>query len=136
MGGGLTQTGEKEYKITLSTGRPQDEGDYGPAELVMSLGAAVVTTEEWAAKSEGEKLVYRVDSVLATLEEGPDEEKPDFARATYLPFTRELRRAGLLESFVYDYFAPAGVSGMREWLAAHPEDQAKLRDFLERRAPG
>jgi tetratricopeptide (TPR) repeat protein len=131
---GLEKTGDQSYTITLPSAAPTDEGDWSMVELMLPMSAAVVTTEEWAKRSAGEKLVYRIDSALGIIEEAPAPKKVDFARATYLPFTRALRAAKLVEPFVYEFFAPLGIPGMREWRDAHPEEIKALRAFLAEHA--
>ena len=134
MGEGVEQAGEKEIRITVPSGGSGEEGDFGPVELVLPMAAAVVETEKWRDRSEGEKLVYRFDLMLGSLEETAPEGATDFARVTYLPFTRELRARKMLEPFVYELFAPLGLPGMSDWLEAHPEPVKALHEFLQARS--
>lgn len=135
LGAGFEQTGENESKITIDPDVPKDEGDYSSAEMMRALGAAVVTTEKWQDKSEGEKLVYRIDAIVGTIEEEPKGDgSPDFTRRTYLPFLRALREAALLEAFVHRAFAPVGPPELAEWVERHPESMALLDGFLASQA--
>lgn len=134
LGAGFAKTGEAEYEVEFNVNLPKDEGDYASAELVRAIGGAVVETEEWQDKSAGEKLVYRIDSLLASVDEGDGERGRDFARATYMPFVRALRDAGMLETFVYRFFAPVGPPELAEWLDQHPEQVALLDGFLASQA--
>lgn len=128
---GFEQTGENDSTITIDPDAPQDEGDYSSADLIRALGAAVVTTEDWKDKSEGKKLVYRIDAIVGTIEEAPKGDGPgDFTRRTYLPFALALREAALLEAFVHRAFAPVGPPELAEWVERHPESMALLDGFL------
>jgi len=134
LGAGFSKTGEAEYKVEFNVDLPKDEGDYASAELVRAIGGAVIETEEWQDKSAGEKLAYRVDSLLASIDEGGGDRGRDFARATYMPFVRALRDAGMLETFVYRFFAPVGPPELATWLDQHPEQVALLDGFLASQA--
>jgi tetratricopeptide (TPR) repeat protein len=134
LGAGFSKTGEAEYKVEFNVDLPKDEGDYASAELVRAIGGAVIETEEWQDKSAGEKLVYRIDSLLASIDEGGGEGGRDFARANYMPFVRALRDAGMLETFVYRFFAPVGPPELATWLDQHPEQVALLDGFLASQA--
>jgi hypothetical protein len=129
---GFSQTGEAEYEIQLNLGQKTDEGDYGPAELVRALGGSVVVTDEWKDRPAGEKLVYRIDSVLAAVDEGTGP-RQDFARSAFMPFLRALRERELLEAFVHSAFAPVGPPELGQWVEQHPGPLGLLRDFLEGR---
>lgn len=134
LGAGFSKTGEREHRIELNLDLPADEGDYRSTELVRALGSSIVETEEYQDKSAGEKLVYRIDSLLASIDEGSGDRGRDFARATYMPFVRALRDAGMLETFVYRFFAPVGPPELAEWLDQHPEQVALLDGFLASQA--
>lgn len=133
LGAGVTKTGESEYTIQFDADLPKDEGDYAAAELVRSLGGAVVETIEWDGKAEGDKIFYRLDSLLASIDEDKGGKK-DFARETYLPFVHELREAGLFEAFAYRFLAPVGPPDMKEWLDRNPTKLALLDGFLASQA--
>lgn len=134
LGAGFAKTGDAEYQIEFNVNLPKDEGDYSSAELVRSIGGAIVETEEWKDKTAGEKLVYRVDSLLSAIDEAGGDRGRDFARRTFMPFLRALREAGLLETFVYRVFAPVGPSELGAWLEQHPEQLALLDGFLASQA--
>lgn len=134
LGAGFSKTSDQEHRIELILDLPADEGDYRSAELVRALGGSIVETEEWKDKSAGEKLVYRVDSLLASIDEGGGDRGRDFARATFMPFLRALREAGMLETFVHRLFAPVGPPELAAWLDQHPEQLALLDGFLASQA--
>ncbi len=130
LGRGFTKKSEKEYEIQMLAKPSKAEGDYEAVALMIPLAAAVVETEDFVLKTAGEKLVHRVETVLAVLVESSDGESTDFSSETYLPFFRELREVGLLEPFVYRFAAPVSEPSFAEWLAAHPDRVAALEGHL------
>ncbi|MCB1009785.1 MAG: tetratricopeptide repeat protein [Acidobacteria bacterium] len=129
LGQGLKQTGESSYELQISVPRSEAPDPYWNAGLSMTLGAAVVATEEWANRTEGEKLVYRLGAVIEAL--GKSDVRPhDFAMENYAPFARELRARDVLEPFVYRVFSPLGLDGFQEWLNDHQDRLRQLDEVL------
>jgi len=128
---GLEQTGEKQFNLTLFTAEPMDEGDFGPLSTGLSLLAAVATTEKYQVLQPAPRLSRIVDSLVDLARERKETEmRETFVWKHAIDFLIEMKEDSVLEAFSYAAFSPLRLDGGREWLDSHPEDLARLREWL------
>lgn len=115
-----------EISITLDLNAPTDEGDFGPAALVIGIARAAEKTEEGEAKSEVEIRAAQFETIVGVLSELEPEKEPKFTHAHYLPYFIEMKKRGLVEPFLFYIHQSSGLPGVREWLDANRSRVAEL----------
>jgi Flp pilus assembly protein TadD len=118
---------ENEISINFNVNGKTDEGDFTAAELMLGLSRAAseATSKE---KSEAERLVAEVDSLVGVLAETSGKKgKKAFVSDFYLPFFVELKKRGYVEPFVYHAFQGSNLPGVDKWLVLN---STRVREYL------
>ena len=128
LGGGAS-AGSKpnEINLTLDLNSKKDEGDFSAVDTVLGLSAALALTEKEKDKTEAQKLVSQLETVLAVLEEQSDKKPSTFVQKFYVPYFVELKRRGHVEAFVYHALQSSGLPGVREWAESN---SGRVMQFL------
>jgi tetratricopeptide (TPR) repeat protein len=128
LGGGAT-AGSKpnEINITLDPNSKKDEGDFTAIETVLGLSAALALTEKEKDKSEAQKLVSQLETVLAVLAEQTGKKQSTFVQQFYVPYFVEMKQKGHVEAFVYHALKSSDLPGVREWTEAN---SGRVMQFL------
>ncbi len=109
-------------------GAKTDEGDFRPFEMAIANSEQTVIAEMDKGAEELPTLLAHVHRLMNTLVElPPADDRAAFAAAYYLPFFRELKAKNYVEPWAYWSMQRAPVQGVREWLAAHPD---QVREFV------
>lgn len=127
-GGASAGKNPGEISIFLDLGGKKDEGDFGAIELVLSLSGAVGASEASKNKSEAEKLVGQLSTLLAVISENEDKgDKGKFTFRYYVPYFTELKKRDFVEPFAYYISQSSNMSGVSDWLLANG---ARVNEFL------
>jgi tetratricopeptide (TPR) repeat protein len=129
LGGGATAGGKpNEINLTLDLGSKKDEGDFSAVETTLGLSAALALMEKEKEKTEAQKLVGQMETVLAVLAEQSEKKKQStFVQQFYVPYFIELKQRGHVEAFVYHSLQSSGLPGLREWMEAN---SGRVMQFL------
>lgn len=125
---GVTQ-GQDKTQINITLVAPakqlQDEGDFEPAEMMMSLIVAANAMEE---KKKTVSAYERLVSIYAGLGGALENSKPKngFAAKYYAPYFAGLVREGHTEAFVAQSWKAAQIEGTANWETAN---EAKMEQF-------
>jgi tetratricopeptide (TPR) repeat protein len=129
LGGGAT-AGNKpnEINLSLDLNSKKDEGDFTTIETVLGLSGALALTDKEKDKTEAQKLVGQMETVLAVLaEQGEKKQPPTFVRQFYVPYFVEMKQRGHVEAFVYHALKSSGLPGVREWTESN---SGRVMQFL------
>jgi len=114
--------------ITLDSSANKEEGDFGAAELVLSMSRAAGSVERNRSKTEAEVQVDQwkvfLDVLTRTQAKGKHSQ---FVFNYYLPYFSELSKRRLVEPFVYYMLQRTNVAGVADWLSAN---RSQVDDFL------
>jgi tetratricopeptide (TPR) repeat protein len=124
----------KENQINIFMQAPsksrQDEGDFGGADLGLSMALALDFMKKPEEAKEPPKSPFqKLASLYVMLGATLDNSKPKggFAAAYYAPYFSALHKAGHTESFVAHAWKAGKVEGASDWAAAN---EAKIGAFL------
>jgi tetratricopeptide (TPR) repeat protein len=127
-GGASAGKNPGEISIFLDLGGKKDEGDFGSIELVLGLTGAVGATEKNKDKSDAEKLVDQLDTLLALIsEQDAKGDKSKFTFRYYIPYFNELKKRDYVEPFAYHISQSSKMSGVADWLQAN---SGRVKEFL------
>ena len=127
-GGATPGKNPGEISIFLDLAGKKDEGDFGSIELILGLSGAVGATEKNQGKSEAEKLVDQLGTVLALVSEQDGKgDKSKFTFKYYIPYFNELKKRDYVEPFAYYISQSSNISGVSEWLQAN---SGRVQEFL------
>jgi len=122
---------EADDKITINLdfGAPTDEGDFGPAELVLAMGDALNKSGEAKTKNltDEEKFAEQLELLISFLDAKDKKLKGTFSAANYFHFMTEMKRLGYVKPFAYLVLFQNGNSEALSWLKAN---EPKIREFL------
>ena len=127
-GGATAGKNPGEISISVDFFGKKDEGDFGAIELVLGLSGAVGATEKNKDKSEAQKLVDQLSTVLAIIsEQDAKGDKSKFTFRYYIPYFNELKKRDYVEPFAYHISQSSNISGVAEWLQAN---SGRVKEFL------
>jgi tetratricopeptide (TPR) repeat protein len=128
LGGATAGKNPKEINILVDMGGNKDEGDFGSLDLMLGIVGAAGMTEENKKKTEVERLIDRLDSLLAIVSEGdPGGDRSKFTFRYYIPYFIELKNRKYVEPFAYYVSQSIDLKGVPEWLATN---QSRVNEFL------
>ena len=117
-----------EINIFLDLGGKKDEGDFGSIELLLGLTGAAGATENNKDKSEAQKLVDQLSTLMAVISENDGKgDRSKFTFRYYIPYFNELKKKDYVEPFAYYISESGNLSGVSEWLEANP---GRVNEFL------
>lgn len=121
-----TRSGDKGVTITLGQSQDslKDEGDFGTAEIAMSLAVAASQLPKAREQSTPFQLFAANYAILG--ETLSSVKAGGFAAAYYAPFFAEMNKRGFNEAFVFRAFRVVELDGSAKWAA---KNDSKLRDF-------
>lgn len=126
--GASVRKGEKENHINItlavSPKNRQDEGDFDPVDLAMSLSLAANQMEDAKKRLPQFRQVAMTFSLMSECMSRM--KRKGFAATYYAPFFVELGQREFNEAFVYRGFAAAKITGSEEWAK---DNEAKLHEF-------
>jgi hypothetical protein len=124
-----TAGADNKITINLDLGAPTDEGDFGPAELLMAMVDAGAKGSDKPAKTltQEEKFVERLEGLIAFLDPKDKKLKNSFSAANYFPFMLEMKRLGYVKPFAYIVMVHIGDEDAVNWIK---ENQPKTAEFL------
>lgn len=125
----VTKTGEGKYTMSVPAGEDKD-ATLGMA-LAISAAAMTVVSPDIPLKTEAKKRVDGLGSFVAMVGEGDSREvAANLWKIAFEPLVA-LEKAGLWEPFGYRVLAASGSEEAAAWLAAHPAEVGKLREYLQ-----
>lgn len=125
-GGARQGKSENEVNVFVQMGGKTDEGDFGPAEMMLGLGGAAALTGEGKKKTEAEILVGQLERVVETVSGG--KKGSSFVHRYYVPYFVEMKEKNFLEPFVYYTLkAPGGHEEAGRWVA---QNSGRVMQFL------
>jgi tetratricopeptide (TPR) repeat protein len=115
--------------ISIDPSAPNDEGDFGAAELLMTMVDALGKTGDTKTKdmTAEEKFVERLDSVIGYLDGKDKNLKSTFSAKAYFPFVSEMRRLGFVKPFGYLVLVHSGDEQALKWIR---DNDKQVSDFL------
>jgi hypothetical protein len=115
--------------IGIDFGAPTDEGDFGSAELMMSMVDALGKSDDSKTKSQTaeEKFIDRLDSVIGFLDPKDKKLKNTFSAKAYFPFMLEMKRLGFVQPFGYIILVHTGNQAALTWIR---NNDKQVTDFL------
>ncbi len=132
---GVTAEADGGTTMTLGAGFGKGSTPLEAAELAMLMAAATQGLPENTVKSDFDKLLENLVSVLTMFAEmNIEKERGCFACSHYLPTFIELRSQGFLEPFLYTAFAPLALGGTTDWATAHKEGLEKFHAARQAKA--
>jgi len=122
--------GDGKMTINLDLMAPTDEGNFGPAELVLSVVDAAGKTDDPKMKSmtPEEKFADRIDSLIELLDAKDKKNASTFSAKAYFPFMQEMKQRGYVKPFAYLVLYHTGDGGAQEWVR---NNGPAMREFLE-----
>jgi len=127
-GGATPGKNPNEINIFMDLGAKKDEGDFGAIDLTLGLSSAVGATEKNKNKTEAQRLVDQLNTLLAIVsEQDPKADKTKFTWRYYIPYFIELKQKNYVEPFAYYISQASGLPGVVEWLQAN---EARVNEFL------
>lgn len=129
LSGGATQGKDpNSFNITLDMNAKKDEGDFTSIEMILGLSKMASLTEKNKDKSEVQRLVGQVETLLAVVDENTaDKKQSSFVHQYYIPYFVELKRRGFVEPFVYYSLQHEQKEEVEQWLK---ENSGKVMQFL------
>lgn len=128
---GATQESSSEVTVLVDPSSAKGEGDFGGAEMILSLLAALRYTEEGEKLTEMELYVRSVASLAQFFQEAPPVERQrSWAWEEYVHFLTQAYAAELLEPLVYRSLSTLALPGSEEWLARNSTRVAALEEWL------
>ncbi|HYJ90522.1 MAG TPA: hypothetical protein VEV84_04385 [Pyrinomonadaceae bacterium] len=120
---------DNKIVIGLDFGAPTDEGNFGPAELIMSMVDALAKTDDPKTKNmtAEEKFIQRISSVISFLDTKDNKLKSTFSAKAYFPFMLEMKRLGFVKPFGYIVLVHNGNEEALKWIR---ENDQQVKDFL------
>lgn len=137
--GNATKNANGDINIMLNMGGPTDEGDFGAADMVLSMSSAIDQTKEKAEKdekpkTEEEKFAERIDMLIAFI--GSDKEiKKTFVGRTYAPFMNELKARKYSQIFAYLILQQNGNKTAEKWLIDNSEKAVEFINWARSYQP-
>lgn len=129
IAGGVTQGSDPNkinITLALTPDAKKDEGDFGGAEVAMSMSVAAGRMGESKKKSTPFQLLAATYGMMGNLI--ADVKGKGFAAKYYCPFFAAISKNEFAEAYVYDTFHAARIAGAEEW---GKENQEKLRQYRE-----
>ena len=130
LGSTAAQKGaDNKIVIGLDVGAPTDEGDFGPAELIMSMVDALGKSDDSKTKSQTaeEKFIDRLDSVISFLDPKDKKLNSTFSAKAYFPFMLEMKRLDFVRPFGYIVLVHTGNEAALTWIR---NNDKQVTDFL------
>ena len=120
---------DNKIVIGLDFGAPTDEGDFGPAELMMSMVDALGKSDDAKKKNQTseENFIDRLDSVIGFLDPTEKKLKSTFSSKAYFPFMLEMKRLGFVKPFGYIVLVHTGNKEAVNWIR---NNDKQVSDFL------
>lgn len=118
VSGGTTKKADGSLTIDLDLSAPTDEGDFGAADLILSISEEVDDKSEKnaaATTAEG-KFIGKLESLTSFAGEGDKKLKSTFSGRYYLPFLVEMKKQGHLEAFAHLVLLRTGNQNSENWL--------------------
>lgn len=136
---GGAQKGEKENSINIfvDPNEPKDEGDFSGISLILGLvSAGNDITEENKNKTEEEKFVEKVESLIGFLAGEAKKNKSKFAGKNYIPFMLEIKQRGYAKIFAYLVLSNAGNETAAKWvLNDNPQKTVEFMNWAKSYQP-
>lgn len=128
-GGARKGNEPNSINIFVDTNEPKDEGDFSGISLILGLvSAGTDITEENKNKTEEEKFADKVKSLIGFVEEDAKKNKSTFVGKNYVPFLREMKQRGYVETFAYVVLANGGNEKAAKWVLN--DNPQKVVEFM------
>lgn len=119
----VTKTDEKSITINISpemldTAGNARKNNFSPAELMLSIDAAMDNDSANINKPEIEKFIRKFSSLCAYLKE-KEKDNYGFYWDFYVPYFIEMNDKGFTATFTYIAFTSSGNTEVMEWLNSH-----------------
>ncbi|MFD1095998.1 tetratricopeptide repeat protein [Salegentibacter chungangensis] len=130
-GANVSQDEEKENQINISLDPEQSSGEFGPANMMLSMLGATNMIEKKEGKSEMELFISNTESVFKILGELKDDnENSGLYWDFYIPFFHDLAKSEHLETYCY-YISLSVNDKSPEWLNENSEKTEAFGDWLQ-----
>jgi len=125
---GVTKEGPKNINVVVPVGGKDDNGDFGAAEMMLSLKKASDFTDDAEGKTRLELFAETNDSVFKILGELKKKNK-GFLWDFYVPFFYDLAKEELTPVYSY-YISLSEGSDAYDWLDEHPDELTRLDQWM------
>lgn len=109
---------------------PNNDGEFAPAELMISLLQASKSLEENKGKTEDEMFVQNTESFFKVLGELKKEENKGIWWTFYVTFFYDLVKSEHLETYC-KYITQSGNENSKKWLAEHETELTNFEKWLK-----
>lgn len=132
-GGAKKGSEPNSINIFVDVNEPKDEGDFSGISLILGLvSAGTDVKEENKNKTEEEKFVDKVNSLIGFVEADAKKNKSTFVGKNYLPFLSEMKRKGYVEAFAYIVLANSGNEKAAKWvLTDNPQKAVEFTNWAK-----
>jgi tetratricopeptide (TPR) repeat protein len=123
---GVQKTGEKSTTITLDAGmldkKKKKDDDFSTAEFMLSLLAASNDVpDSLGAKTEGDRLSYKLQMLINIIDE-EDKKDKGFFKNFYVPFFKEMKKNDLVTIASHIILSSSGDKAIDDWLKENKDD--------------
>ncbi|HYE54091.1 MAG TPA: tetratricopeptide repeat protein [Chitinophagaceae bacterium] len=128
----VEKTDDKTINITLSADalKPsKKEDDFGMAEMMVSMTAALENDEKFKMQNPAQKLQRKLESIVNITDENKKKDK-GFFKNFYLPLLRQMKDNNTLEAACYIMYASSNEESIKKWLEEHYAKVEELDQWL------
>jgi len=130
LGSTAARTGANgNITITLDSGIPKDEGDFGAAELILSMTDAINSKldDKKTILTPEENFADRLESLIGFLDASDKKNKETFSAKNYFAFMQEMKKRGFVKPLAYLVLTHTGNQQALKWIG---ENDAKMMEFV------
>lgn len=131
FGGNVSKDKNEPNKINITLS-PNNDSQFGAAELMVAMLEASKSLEENEGKTEEEMFVENTESFFTVLGELKEEEKQDIWWSFYVPLFYDLAESDHLETYC-NYITQADNENAKKWLSDNEEKLMAFDKWLKER---
>nr|WP_321231133.1 tetratricopeptide repeat protein [uncultured Psychroserpens sp.] len=133
MGANVSQDKDKPNTINISLSLPDDDDDFGAAEMMLSMLEASKKLEKNEGKSEDELFIANTDSFFTMMGELKKKKHKGIYWDIYVPFFDDLAKSEFMETYYYHVMQSVNENST-DWLNSHPQEVDALMLWLKSKA--
>ena len=117
--------------IFMNVDQPKDEGDWMSVGLILSTSQALTLSDAAKGKTKADNYVETLRTMIETTEELDDRKlKKTFVYKHSVHTLINMRKAGVLEVYLYRLLNEVHVEGSGKWLDGHKKEQESLDKWI------
>jgi hypothetical protein len=122
----------KDGKVTIDIDLmgPQDEGNFGPAELILAITDDEIPEKDQKKKdlTPEEMFADRIETLIVVLDDKDKKNASTFVGKNYIPFMQEMKKLGYVKPLAYLVLTSNGNDKALKWIG---DNELLTKQFLD-----